>query len=86
MFNDIDVSHNIYANKEPFPYYVQDSFLNDDISQIIQQEIVNIPDCEWDRYDNPFEQKYTLRNKHTFPTHLNNIMYNSLLKYHKGSI
>ena len=73
MLSDINISQEQYVTNKPFPYYVQDSFLKNYDAQIVQQEIVNIPDCEWDRYDNPFEQKYTLRNKYTFPTHLNKL-------------
>ena len=28
---------------------------------------MNIPKEQWDRYSNPFEQKYTLRDKYNFP-------------------
>lgn len=55
---------------EPYPHYFQDNFLREDHARDIQQEILNIPDSAWDRYENPFEAKYTLRDKYTFPLKL----------------
>lgn len=51
----------------PYTHYVQKNVLNDDIAKEIQKEILNIPSEQWDRYNNPFEQKYTLRDKNKFP-------------------
>lgn len=65
-----EIHQNDYLNMKPFPYMKQDNFLETEFSQKIQQEILNIPDEAWDRYNNPFEQKYTLRDKHNFPSHL----------------
>lgn len=53
--------------KDPYQYYSGKNILNDTIAIELQQEILNIPDSEWDRYNNPFEQKYTLRDKNNFP-------------------
>ena len=62
-----------YQNIKPYPYIYQDNFLNEDFAFNIQKEILDIPDSEWDRYENPFESKYTLRNKYTFPENLSKL-------------
>jgi hypothetical protein len=36
-----------------------DNCLDEQFAKLIQQEILNLPDTNFDRYDNPFEQ--TLR-------------------------
>jgi hypothetical protein len=51
----------------PFPYGKMDNFLSSHFALELQNEILNIPSYEWDRYNNPFEQKYTLRDKYNFP-------------------
>jgi len=61
---------NIQMNTNPFPYMKYDHFLDQDFAFSLQEEILNIPREEWDRYNNPFEQKYTLRNKYNFPNNL----------------
>lgn len=65
--NRINITNNDYINIKPFSHYYQDGLLNNSFAESIQNEIMNISDIEWDRYDNPFEQKYTLRNKYNFP-------------------
>jgi len=55
---------------KPYPYVLQDSFLEAGFAKSLQEEILNIPDSEWDRYSNPFEEKYTLRDKFHFPQQL----------------
>jgi Rps23 Pro-64 3,4-dihydroxylase Tpa1-like proline 4-hydroxylase len=70
MFSDISIHPDKYQNTKPFPYMKQDNFLNENFAYLLQQEILNIPDSEWDRYNNPFEQKYTLRDKYNFPPNL----------------
>jgi Rps23 Pro-64 3,4-dihydroxylase Tpa1-like proline 4-hydroxylase len=62
----VDIPVNLY----PFPYICQDEFLDIDFAQQIQTEIINLPEEAWDRYNNPFEQKYTLRDKYNFPPSL----------------
>ena len=54
-------------NNYPFPYLKQDNFLNEDFAIKLQKEILSVSSDSWDRYDNPFEQKYTLRDKFNFP-------------------
>jgi hypothetical protein len=53
--------------KIPFPYIIQDNFLKSDFAYEVQTEILNIQHDAWDRYNNPFEQKFTLRDKYNFP-------------------
>lgn len=38
-----------------------------EFAKILQNEILNIPSVEFDRYNNPFEQKFILRNKQKYP-------------------
>src|SRR5690349_21806185 len=57
----------------PFPHLIQDDCLDENFALNIQQEILNIRDEEWDRYDNPFEGKYTLRSKDNLPHYCNEL-------------
>lgn len=43
--------------------YVCNNFLPSDDAVRLQNEILSLDSSEWDRYDNPFERKWTLRNK-----------------------
>jgi hypothetical protein len=70
ILNDITCSSEEYQTKLPYPYMVQDSFLKEDFSLKLQKEILDISADRWDRYNNPFEQKFTLRDKYTFPENL----------------
>lgn len=56
-----------YQNKKPYPYCAVDNALDNDLALKCQEEILSIPVDKWDRYNNPFEQKYTLRNKNDLP-------------------
>jgi len=69
---NISISELIF-NNYPFPYGKLDNFLHEDFAKKLQKEIVDIPSDSWDRYDNPFEQKYTLRDKFNFPPLLKNL-------------
>ena len=53
--------------KKPYPHLVFKNFVNENLAKKCQKEILEIKDEEWDRYDNPFEGKYTLRNKSNIP-------------------
>lgn len=66
-FNKITIDKEIYKNTIPYPYMKQDNFLNEVFALQVQNEILNISEEQWDRYDNPFEQKNTLRDKFNFP-------------------
>lgn len=59
--------NNEFWGKNPFPYVVFDDFLAEGDFEEIQKEILNIPQNEFDRYSNPVEQKYTLRDKEKIP-------------------
>lgn len=48
----------------------QDNILELSFANDLQQEIIDIPLSKFDRYDNCFEQKYTLRNKDEYPKYL----------------
>lgn len=69
LFNtQIHINENIHKMVlYPFPHLMIDHILDEKFAKILQDEILNIQDDEWDRYNNPFEQKYTLRNKFNFP-------------------
>ena len=56
-----------FKTTKPFPYLKVDNVLQEDFAKQIQQEILNISDDDWDRYDNTLEHKYTLRNKENLP-------------------
>ena len=56
-----------YENSYPFPHTVLDNILEEEFAIKIQEEILNLDEKYWDRYENPFEKKYTLRDKNNFP-------------------
>lgn len=62
-----------YLNEKPFPHLIVDNILDDELAKGIQKEILEIDDKEFDRYDNPFEQKWTLRNKNNMPSLCNKL-------------
>jgi Rps23 Pro-64 3,4-dihydroxylase Tpa1-like proline 4-hydroxylase len=72
MFN-IEITHLLYTSLKPFPYHIQDNILNYDFAIKCQNEILLLDDKLWDRYNNPFEQKYTLRNKNELPNNVNKL-------------
>lgn len=51
----------------PYPHLMIEDILDETFAKAIQEEILNIQNDDWDRYNNPFEKKYTLRNKTNFP-------------------
>lgn len=71
--NPISINKKEYQTKYPYPYTYQDGFLNSDFAKDIQNEILEIPEEKWDRYENPFESKFTLRDKFSFPRNLNKL-------------
>lgn len=56
-----------YKETLPFPHAYQDNFLDLQFATNLQEEILSIKPEDWDRYENPFEQKNTLRDKFSFP-------------------
>jgi len=57
----------IKLQENPFPFFVVNNILPTKIAEDAQKEILNIEHEKWDRYDNPFENKYTLRDKNNLP-------------------
>ncbi len=51
----------------PYPHLYQDNILDIDFAKELRDEILAIPGEDWDRYNNPFEQKYTFRDKFDLP-------------------
>ena len=72
--HDVSVYANTYQNTNPYPYMYLDNFLETGFAEALQQEILAIPSSAWDRYANPFETKYTLRDKFAFPPLLSQLM------------
>jgi hypothetical protein len=62
-----------YTSIKPYPHMYQDGILDTQFAEKLQKEILNIPDEAWDRYENPFEQKFTLRDKFRFPSLLSTL-------------
>ena len=58
---------NVKINNIPFPYFVKKNVHPHEVAEKAQHEILNIKKEKWDRYDNPFENKYTLRDKNDLP-------------------
>jgi len=73
MINAITIPSSIYSSNKPYPHTVQDSFLDIQFALDLQKEILNIPKENFDRYQNPFESKYTFRDKYNFPPLLNKL-------------
>lgn len=65
--NKINCYNHEYINMKPYPHFIQNNILNNDFASNIQNEILNISEDKWDRYDNPFEKKFTLRDKNELP-------------------
>ena len=63
----LSVDATSYQQKSYYPHCVLENILDNDFAINCQNEILNIPDNQWDRYNNPFEQKYTLRDKNNLP-------------------
>lgn len=74
MLRAFDMTSQEYQSITPYPYTYMDNILNTDFAIELQSEIMNIPSSEFDRYDNPFEQKYTLRNKNNYTPKLQSLM------------
>ena len=76
---------NNFFNIKPYPYFYIDNILDNNFAIMCQNEILNLNDNLWDRYDNPFEKKYTLRDKNNLPLYcsqlFNNLTSDNFLKY-----
>ena len=62
-----------FSKVTPFPYMKIENVLSDTFAKKLQEEILQIPDEAWDRYENPLEHKYTLRDKNSLPVYCNKI-------------
>jgi hypothetical protein len=67
MIHNITINPKLYQTREPYPYCIQDGILDKEYAKALQNEILQLPKEVWDRYNNPFEQKWTLRDKFNFP-------------------
>jgi Rps23 Pro-64 3,4-dihydroxylase Tpa1-like proline 4-hydroxylase len=56
-----------YQTTKPYPHCVLEDILDKTFAKKCQKEIIELPLDMWDRYNNPFEQKFTLRDKSSFP-------------------
>ena len=73
MLQHITIDPTEYQQQQPFPYAFQDSILHELSAKQLQEEILAIPNEAWDRYSNPFEDKFTLRDKYAFPPQLSQL-------------
>jgi len=62
-----------FSKIKPFPYMKIENVLSPTFAKKLQEEILQIPDEAWDRYENPLEHKYTLRDKNSMPVYCNKI-------------
>jgi dTDP-4-dehydrorhamnose reductase len=60
-------------NSSPFPHMVQDNFLEERFATALQNEILSLSAELFDRYQNPFEAKFTLRDKFNLPSQLSKL-------------
>ena len=65
--------NNVKYFLDPYPHMFMDNSLDYDFAKELQKEILDIPIEKFDRYDNPFEQKFTLRDKFSYPEKLNSL-------------
>jgi dTDP-4-dehydrorhamnose reductase len=70
IIENIGFNPAVYQKALPFPHGVCDNVLNAEFAAGLLAEIKGLGDSAWDRYENPFEKKYTLRDKYSFPLHL----------------
>ncbi len=73
FINPITINGDEYQAMQPYPYGMQDGFLDESFAKELQTEILSLTMDAWDRYDNPFEQKFTLRDKMNFPPKLRSL-------------
>jgi len=75
LVNNISLMNlkDINIKRDPFTYFTKKNILPENIALKAREEILNIPDDAWDRYDNPFENKYTLRDKNNLSKTVNEI-------------
>lgn len=70
---NLSIVPEVYQSAFPFPYGKVDSCLEESFAKELQEEILSLPMSDFDRYENPFESKYTLRDKFNFPPQLSKL-------------
>jgi len=70
---NLNVNPELFKETKPFPYFKSLDVLENNFALKLQEEILNIPDEAWDRYENPLEHKYTLRDKNNLPENCNKL-------------
>lgn len=66
IINNFDIDPCKYQTKSPYPHTYVDNILETEFAKKLQQELLSIQLDEFDRYENPFEEKYTLRDKNKY--------------------
>lgn len=64
---NIDSIKNENSKYNKNKYCIIDNILDDNYLKQIMSEIINSSKDNWDRYENPFEKKFTWRNKNNLP-------------------
>lgn len=64
---NMNIDSEVFKNTKPFPYVKLEHSLDEVFAKKVQEEILNINDEHWDRYQNPLEHKFTLRDKNNMP-------------------
>lgn len=70
---DLNIDKTEYNYALPYPHCAIDNILLTDFALECQNEILKIHPDEWDMYNNPFEKKYTLRNKDKLPPNVSKL-------------
>lgn len=74
---NIQLDNKIYKNIKPYNHYFWDNALDHKFALDLQNEILSLDNSLFDRYDNPFEQKWTFRDKNNLPP-LSRLLFNYL--------
>lgn len=74
LIKEFNITPDTYQSVKPYPHMFMDNFLESGFAEEIQSEIMSLSDTSFDRYSNPFEQKYTLRDKYAYPPKLQKLM------------
>lgn len=74
ILSGFNITAEEYQTRKPFPHMYMDNFLNEKFAKTVQEEIMGLSGDMFDRYNNPFEDKYTLRDKYNYPPTLNKLM------------
>jgi Rps23 Pro-64 3,4-dihydroxylase Tpa1-like proline 4-hydroxylase len=69
----INISQQEYFDTNPYNNYVIDNILSDEFALELQTEIINLDKSLFDRYDNPFENKWTYHDKNNLPFNCNKL-------------